>query len=78
MPFDTDTVDVDVGGDADIILVNLLMLLFGFIGELNYIDYNTGLILGFIPFIYYFKLIYDKYIFKGISQDKLILFWYFL
>jgi bacteriorhodopsin len=60
-----------------IVVLNLLMLLFGFIGELNYIDYNTGLILGFIPFIYYFKLIYDKYIFKGISQDKLILFWYF-
>jgi bacteriorhodopsin len=60
-----------------IVVLNLLMLLFGFIGELNYINYNTGLILGFIPFIYYFKLIYDKYIFKGISQDKLILFWYF-
>lgn len=60
-----------------IVVLNLLMLLFGFIGELNYINYNTGLVLGFIPFIYYFKLIYDKYITKGISKDKLILFWYF-
>jgi len=60
-----------------IVVLNLLMLLFGFIGELNYIDYKTGLLLGFLPFIYYFKLIYDKYIIEGISQDKLILFFYF-
>jgi len=59
------------------VVLNLLMLLFGFIGELNYIDYKTGLLLGFLPFIYYFKLIYDKYIIEGISQDKLILFFYF-
>lgn len=60
-----------------IVVLNLLMLLFGFIGELNYINYNTALILGFLPFIYYFKLIYDKYIIDGVSQDKLILFLYF-
>ena len=60
-----------------IVVLNLLMLLFGFIGELNYINYNTGLILGFLPFIYYYKMIYDKYIIEGISKDKLILFLYF-
>jgi bacteriorhodopsin len=76
----TNLIDFIVDNNAfiiQIVVLNLLMLLFGFIGELNYINYNTGLILGFLPFIYYFKLIYDKYIIEGISQDKLILFLYF-
>ena len=45
-----------------IIILNTIMLLFGLAGELNYMDYNTSIILGFIPFIYYFKMIYDKYL----------------
>jgi bacteriorhodopsin len=60
-----------------IVVLNLIMLLFGFLGETNQIDYKTGIILGFIPFIYYFKLIYDKYINKDISQDKKNMFWFF-
>ena len=48
-----------------------------FVGETKQIDYKTGIILGFIPFIYYFKLIYDKYINKEISQDKKNMFWFF-
>ena len=38
------------------------MLLFGLAGELNYLDYNTSIICGFIPFVYYFKMIYDEYL----------------
>jgi len=63
---------------TEIVVLNLIMLLFGFLGEINYIDYNTAIIIGCIPFIYYFKLIYDKYINKEISQDKLRLYWFFL
>ena len=76
----TNLIDFIVDNNAfiiQIVVLNLLMLLFGFIGELNYINYNTGLILGFLPFIYYYKMIYDKYIIEGISKDKLILFLYF-
>jgi bacteriorhodopsin len=51
-----------------IIVLNLIMLLFGLAGELKYLDYNSAIILGFIPFIYYFKLIHDKYIIKKSSS----------
>ena len=62
-----------------IISLNCIMLLFGLLGELNYIDYNTAIILGFIPFIYYFNLIYKKYIYqKNLSLDKKGLFYFFI
>jgi bacteriorhodopsin len=62
----------------NIILANLAMLIFGLVGELNYINYTTAITLGFIPFIYYFKLIYDKYIYqKNTTSDRKGLFYFF-
>jgi bacteriorhodopsin len=63
----------------NVVLLNMSMLLFGLMGELRYITYNVGIILGFIPFFYYFKMIYDKYIKdKEITNDKNNVFWFFL
>ena len=62
-----------------IISLNCIMLIFGLVGELNYIDYNTAIILGFIPFIYYYYLIYKKYIHqKKLTLDKKGLFYFFI
>lgn len=62
-----------------ILSLNCIMLIFGLLGELNYIDYNTAIILGFIPFIYYFNLIYKKYIYhKKLTLDKKGLFYFFI
>ena len=61
----------------NIITLNTIMLLFGLAGELNYIDYNTSIILGFIPFIFYFKLIYDKYLITNTENNKIKLYWFF-
>jgi len=44
---------------AKMIILNILMLLFGLAGELNYMDYNTAIIAGFLPFIYYFKMMFE-------------------
>jgi hypothetical protein len=41
-----------------IILLNWIMLLFGFLGEINIIPMITANILGFIPFFAYFAIIY--------------------
>jgi len=60
-----------------IVSLNMLMLIFGLIGELNQKYYNTFIILGFIPFIIYFKIIYNQYIIKNISKDKIGLFLFF-
>jgi len=61
-----------------IIIANLFMLLFGLLGELNYLDYETAIILGFIPFIYYFNLIWNKYINnKETTSDRKGIFYFF-
>lgn len=62
----------------EIIFLNILMLLFGFFAELQIIPYTIGILFGFIPFIYYFKIIYNKYIHKDTSKDKINLYWFFV
>lgn len=61
----------------EIISLNILMLVFGFLAELQIIPYTIGILLGFIPFMYYFKRIYDKYINENTSKDKVNLYWFF-
>jgi len=58
-------------------LANALMLLFGLLGEFNVINYTTGVLLGFVPFLYYYKKIYDEYINKESTRDQKGLFWFF-
>ena len=41
--------------------LNALMLLFGFLGEIGYLSNTNTVLLGFIPFIAYFYLIYEHY-----------------
>jgi glycopeptide antibiotics resistance protein len=44
-----------------ILLLNWMMLLFGFLGEMNVIPIVTANILGFIPFMIYFGMIYHNF-----------------
>jgi hypothetical protein len=44
-----------------IVLLNWMMLLFGYLGEMNIIPFITANILGFIPFIIYFAMIYYNF-----------------
>lgn len=60
-----------------IVVLNVMMLAFGLAAERNIIDYKTGVYLGFIPFVYYFKLIYDKYINEKSTKDQKFLYWFF-
>jgi bacteriorhodopsin len=62
----------------EILFLNILMLLFGFLAELNIIPYMIGILLGFIPFYYYFKKIYDKYIKEDTTKDRKYLYWFFI
>jgi bacteriorhodopsin len=45
-----------------VVVANMIMLIFGLLGEYNVINYNLAIILGFIPFLYYFYIIYKNYI----------------
>jgi hypothetical protein len=61
-----------------VLSANMMMLLFGLMGELGYIQYQLAIVLGFIPFLYYYNVIYNKYM-KDKEQPLLKkgLFWFF-
>jgi hypothetical protein len=58
-----------------IFLLNWLMLLFGYLGEVNLIPISLGVILGFIPFLIYYYIIYTNY--AILSNEGIKLFFYF-
>ena len=47
---------------AQIVGLNWLMLLFGYLGEVNVIPLIAGVAIGFLPFIAYFYIIYERFI----------------
>jgi len=60
---------------TNVIYLNLLMLIFGYLGEKKIIPTYVGVILGFIPFLIYYFLIYIN--FAVFSKNGLLIFWYF-
>jgi bacteriorhodopsin len=56
-------------------LLNWLMLLFGYLVEINFLPLFLGVSLGFIPFLIYYYIIYKKYVLS--SNDGLKIFLYF-
>ena len=59
-----------------VVLLNWLMLLFGYLGEIRAIPVLLGVFLGFIPFLLYYYLIYVNYVTQ--SSSGYLLFWYFV
>ena len=58
-----------------VVLLNWLMLLFGYLGEMKIIPVLLGVFLGFIPFLIYYYMIYVNYVTK--NTTGYLLFWYF-
>ena len=58
-----------------VVLLNWLMLLFGYLGEMRIIPVLIGIVLGFIPFLLYYYIIYVNYVTQ--SGSGYLLFWYF-
>ena len=58
-----------------VIILNWLMLLFGYLGEVKIIPVLLGVFLGFIPFLIYYYMIYVNYVTENTSGY--LLFWYF-
>ena len=58
-----------------VLFLNWLMLIFGYLGEIKILDTLTGVLLGFVPFLIYYGIIYLKYACKSNSGWKM--FWYF-
>lgn len=63
---------------AQIVGLNLSMLLLGLAGEYDRLPQNYSVALGFIPFITYFGMIYQRFVHdKNLSTRKVQLFFYF-
>jgi hypothetical protein len=58
-----------------VVLLNWLMLLFGYLGEMKIIPVLLGVFLGFIPFLIYYYIIYVNYVTQ--KEGTNLLFWYF-
>jgi bacteriorhodopsin len=56
---------------AQILGLNWLMLLFGYLGEVGVIPIVAGVALGFAPFIAYFYLIYERFIVNANNTDNI-------
>jgi hypothetical protein len=59
-----------------ILLLNWAMLLFGYLGEIKVIPVLYSIILGFIPFVIYYAMIYSNFVQK--TNNGYIFFFYFL
>ena len=59
-----------------VLILNWLMLLFGYLGEINLMPVLLGVSLGFIPFLIYYYIIYKKYAILT-NNDGLTMFLYF-
>uniref|UniRef100_A0A6C0JUA9 Uncharacterized protein n=1 Tax=viral metagenome TaxID=1070528 RepID=A0A6C0JUA9_9ZZZZ len=58
-----------------VLLLNWLMLFFGYLSEMNIISPLVGIFVGFIPFLIYYYNIFTNYV--SVSTNGQYLFWYF-
>ena len=76
LEFQTDNKDTI----QNVLGLNLLMLSLGYLGEIGKINRTVSVNIGFIPFLLYYKIIYDKYVknASGLNKGQInLLFWYF-
>jgi len=59
-----------------IIILNTMMLFFGYLGEVNLMNVGTSVFAGFLPFIAMFYIIYNS--FAKHTRNGLTLFYYFM
>jgi hypothetical protein len=68
-----------------VLFLNTLMLIIGYLGEINKMNIKQSVYIGFIPFLIYYGIIYNSYVkddlLINISDEKKreikFLFWYF-
>ncbi len=73
-----DLIKENKGTVLSVISLNFLMLYYGYLGETGKMKIKDSVYAGFIPFLMYYKIIYDKFIVKiKDNKEGLILYWYF-
>jgi len=59
-----------------VVLLNWLMLLFGYLGETSVIPILLGVLFGFIPFLIYYYIIYKKYALLTINGMQIFIYFF--
>ena len=60
-----------------ILCLNWMMMLFGYLGEVKVIPIVYSVLLGFIPFLIYYYMIYKNFVVKNTSMSGYTIFIYF-
>jgi hypothetical protein len=60
-----------------ILCLNWLMLLFGYLGEIKVLSLFYSVILGFIPFLIYYYMIYKNYVVDNSTGFKIFIYFFF-
>jgi len=60
-----------------ILCLNWLMLLFGYLGEIKVLSLFYSVILGFIPFLIYYFMIYKNYVVHNSTGFKIFIYFFF-
>ena len=69
----------NAGPFVQILVLNWLMLLFGYLGEIGVIPMIAGVAIGFVPFIAYFYIIYERFVNQTASSStSMKIYTYFL
>jgi hypothetical protein len=59
-----------------ILFLNWAMLLFGFLGEINMLSVFYSVLLGFVPFIIYYYMIYKNYVAKSTTGYYIFIYFF--
>jgi len=68
---------VKIGTFALVVILNYIMLLFGYLGERGTMDKSTGVIGGFMAFGLMYYIIYAKFLKPKYSFANSVLFWFY-
>ena len=63
---------------AQIVGLNWLMLWFGYLGEIGVIPLVAGVAIGFLPFLAYFYIIYERFIHNTNNTTSIKIYAYFM
>ena len=70
-----DVLDANYATFFKIVVLNALMLIFGYLGEINVLPTSTSVMAGFLPFLAMFYIIYESY--AKYTYSGMLLFTYF-
>ena len=67
----------NLGPLTNILSLNWLMLFFGYLSEIKLLPTTTAVLMGFIPFLAYYYMIYTNYATRSADGYKIFLYFFF-